>query len=263
MGHISALAVFMVAAAVCLSLVVAKPPGPADSRKAVIGRAVMVELFTSEGCSSCPPADDLLGSLRKELATQNVRVIPLGFHVDYWNSLGWKDRFSSADYSRRQEQYARRLSLDGLYTPQMVVDGEVEFVGNNAMQARRAITQAASRPERAMVHLSAAGTDQLSLQVKAPNLSGEASVMLAVTEDNLSTRVGSGENGGRTLRHEAVVRELRVLGRLHDGHFEAVIPLKLEKAWKREDLQAVVFVQEEPNGKIGGATSVSLVAHLP
>jgi len=117
-------------------------------------RVVVAELFTSEGCSSCPPADALLGHLRQDLAQQGIEVIPLGFHVDYWNSLGWKDRFSSADYSRRQEQYAQTLRVDGPYTPEMVVDGAVEFVGNDSGQAQRSIREAASQPEVATVKIS-------------------------------------------------------------------------------------------------------------
>jgi hypothetical protein len=227
---------------------------------ATTAKAVVVELFTSEGCSSCPPADELLGHLRQDLSAKNIQVIPLGFHVDYWNSLGWKDRFSSADFSQRQEQYARSLGGDGPYTPQMVVDGTSEFVGNNAGQAQRAIREAASQPEIAGVKISWAGADQLTVQVKAPISAGEGYVMLAITEDNLATKVGSGENGGRTLHHAAVVRELRQLGRLHEGSFEASVPLKVDKDWKREDVRAVVFVQEGPSGKIRGAASVALMA---
>lgn len=257
MARLSVLIIFL-ATAFYISLVHAKPAGttgPADPHKAVV-----VELFTSEGCSSCPPADELLGRLRQDLSAKNIQVIPLGFHVDYWNSLGWKDRFSSADFSRRQEQYARSLGGDGPYTPQMVVDGAQEFVGNSAAQAQRAISEAASLPEIAGVKISAAGADQLKVQIKAPISAGDATVMLAVTEDNLTTKVGSGENGGRILHHAAVVRELRELGRLHEGSFEASEPLKVDKEWKREDLRAVVFVQEEPSGKIRGAASVALMA---
>src|SRR6201998_1680178 len=137
-GRFSALAVLLIAAiyiSTYIYSVLAKTPVPAGAN-----RAVVVELFTSEGCSSCPPADELLGHLRQDLAAKNIQVIPLGFHVDYWNSLGWKDRFSSADFSQRQEQYAKSLKVDGPYTPQMVVDGEAEFVGNSSGQAQREIT---------------------------------------------------------------------------------------------------------------------------
>jgi hypothetical protein len=220
-------------------------------------RAVVVELFTSEGCSSCPPADELLGHLRQDLGAKNVQVVPLGFHVDYWNSLGWKDRFSSSDYSQRQEQYARSLGVDGPYTPQMVVDGDVEFVGSDAGRAERVISQAASNPAVAEVKLSAAGADQLTVNVKGP-AADSSNVWFAITEDNLSTHVGSGENNGHTLHHAAVVRDFRRLGQLHDGGFTADVPLKLQSEWKRADLRAIVFVQEGPTGKIQGAASVPL-----
>ncbi|HEV7673892.1 MAG TPA: DUF1223 domain-containing protein [Candidatus Angelobacter sp.] len=242
-------------AAIYVSIVLAKTTESGTPRKAVV-----VELFTSEGCSSCPPADELLGHLSHDLSAKNIQVIPLGFHVDYWNSLGWKDRFSSADFSQRQEQYARALKLDSPYTPEMVVDGAVEFVGNDATQARRTISQQASQLETAQVKLASDGADQLNIQVKgtAGSSGGNALVMLAITEDNLATQVGSGENGGRTLHHAAVVRELRQVGTLRDGGIETIVPLKLDKDWKRDDLRAVVFVQNGPSGKIDGASSITL-----
>ncbi|HVG92726.1 MAG TPA: DUF1223 domain-containing protein [Alphaproteobacteria bacterium] len=252
MKQILALAVLAVAViSICLAML-AKTNEPGVSRKAVV-----VELFTSEGCSSCPPADELLAHLRQDLSAKNIQVIPLGFHVDYWNSLGWKDRFSSVEYSRRQEQYTQSLRVDGPYTPEMVVDGAVEFVGNDAGQAQRTIREAASQPEAAKVKISSAA-DQLAVQVKAPSSAKDAQVVLAITEDNLTTQVGSGENGGRTLHHAAVVRELRQLGRLHEGSFEANVALKLDKEWKRADLRAVVFVQQGGTGKIQGAASLAL-----
>jgi len=257
-GRISALAILLIGIAY-ISIVLAKTIEPGVPR-----RAVVVELFTSEGCSSCPPADELLGHLRQDLSAKSIQVIPLGFHVDYWNGLGWKDRFSSADFTQRQEQYARALKVDGPYTPEMVVDGEVEFVGNDAGQAQRTIRQQASQLETAQVKIASAGADQLNIQVKGPaaSMSVKALVMLAITEDNLTTQVGSGENGGRTLHHAAVVRELRQVGTLHDGGIETTVPLKLEKDWKRNDLRAVVFVQNGPSGKIEGAASVALADQL-
>ena len=260
MSMVRTLAVaILAAAAICVSIVVGKTTDPGVPR-----RAVVVELFTSEGCSSCPPADELLGHLRQDLSAKNVQVIPLGFHVDYWNSLGWKDRFSSAEFTRRQEQYTHALKVDGPYTPEMVVDGEVEFVGNDAGQAQRTIRKQASELETAQVKIAPGAEDQLNIQVKgAAGPSGRnALVILAITEDNLSTQVGSGENGGRTLHHAAVVRELRELGMLHNGIMETTVPLKLEKDWKRSDLRAVVFVQQGPSGKIEGAASVALADKL-
>src|SRR3954451_1152566 len=202
-GKISALATLVGMACLgiaYISLISGKTTEPAVPRKAVV-----VELFTSEGCSSCPPADELLGHLRQDLAAKNVQVIPLGFHVDYWNSLGWKDRFSSAEFTQRQEQYTRSLRVDGPYTPEMVVDGAVEFVGNDAGRAQSTIRQQAAQLGEAQVAIASAGANQVKIQVKGPATpaNGNALVMLAITEDNLSTQVGSGENGGRTLHHAA------------------------------------------------------------
>jgi hypothetical protein len=257
MVKVSALVILAIAG-IYISVVLAKTTEPGVPR-----RAVVVELFTSEGCSSCPPADELLGRLRQDLSAKNIQVIPLGFHVDYWNSLGWKDRFSSAEFTQRQEQYTHALKVDGPYTPEMVVNGEVEFVGNDAGQAQRTIRQQASELEMAQVKIASAGADQLTIQVKGPaESSGNALVMLAITEDNLSTQVGSGENGGRKLHHAAVVRELQELGMLHNGIMETTVPLKLEKDWKHNDLRAVVFVQQGPSGKIEGAASVPLTDQL-
>src|SRR5947209_9582072 len=161
MRRISALAVLAIAVvSVCMAML-AKTTEPGVPR-----RTVVVELFTSEGCSSCPPADELLGHLRQELSAKNIQVIPLGFHVDYWNRLGWKDRFSSADFTQRQEEYTRALKVDGPYTPEMVVDGAVEFVGNDAGRAQSTIRQQASQLETAQVKIAPAGADQLTIQVK-------------------------------------------------------------------------------------------------
>jgi hypothetical protein len=263
MRRISALAILVFGIA-CIGIayisVLGKTTEAGTPRKAVV-----VELFTSEGCSSCPPADELLGRLRRDLSAKNVQVIPLGFHVDYWDGLGWKDRFSSGAFTKRQEQYAQALRVDGPYTPEMVVDGALEFVGNDAGRAQSTIRQQASQLETAQVKIAAAGGDQLSVQVKgpaAPSSGGNALVMLAITEDNLSTQVGSGENGGRTLHHAAVVRELRQVGTLKDGGIETTVPLNLQKDWKRNDLHAVVFIQNGPSGKIEGAASVALTDQL-
>lgn len=261
MGRISALAILVFGIACIgiahISIVSGKTTEFGPPRKAVV-----VELFTSEGCSSCPPADELLGRLGQDLSAKNIQVIPLGFHVDYWDGLGWKDRFSSANFTQRQERYAQALKVDGPYTPEMVVDGAVEFVGNDAGRAQSTIRQQASQLETAQVKIAAAGADQLTVQVKASPSSGNSFVMLAITEDNLSTQVGSGENGGRTLHHAAVVRELRQVGTLKDGGIETTVPLNLQKDWKRNDLHAVVFIQNGPSGKIEGAASVALADQL-
>ncbi len=229
-----------------------KPAAPSPARKAVV-----VELFTSEGCSSCPPADALLIKFREQHRDDGVEIIPLGFHVDYWNSLGWQDRFSSAAYSQRQEDYANRMKLDGPYTPQMVVDGDTEFVGNNTDRARDAIAQAAGRSPGAQVDVRRAAGDKLHVKVNSTS-TNSADVLLAITEDNLSSSVKSGENGGHVLRHAAVVRDFRKVGQISGGAFESDVAFNTGKDWKRGDLRAVIFVQEKTSGKILEAAATSL-----
>lgn len=220
-------------------------------------KTVVVELFTSEGCSSCPPADELLGRLRQEEFAQGLEIIPLGFHVDYWNFQGWNDRFSSADYSLRQQKYAERFGIEGPYTPQMVVDGNQEFVGNDGVRAREAIVRDAGRPAPAAVEITPSGSAKLDVRVRAAsNAAGD--VFLAITEDNLSSTVRAGENNGRELHHAAVVRRLDRLGSLRQGSFAAIVPESFEKDWKRKDLKLVVFVQERGEGEIIGAASISV-----
>jgi len=225
-------------------------------------KTVVVELFTSEGCSSCPPADALLSRLGTERSSNGAEIIPLGFHVDYWDLQGWHDRFSSHDYTQRQEQYVQQFHLDSPYTPEMVVDGRTEFVGNDSGRAQSAIGEAATREPGAQIELSWASPERLKVSVATgPGIRAE--VRLAVTENNLSTEVGAGENGGRVLHHSAVVRVFRVLGRLQQGKFEMQVPVKAEKDWKIENLHIVALVQSAPSGAIEGAASIPWTASLP
>ena len=117
------------------------------------GGFAVVELFTSEGCSSCPPADKLLGQIDERARADGSRVFPLAFHVDYWNHLGWTDPFSSEASSNRQRDYGRALHLESIYTPQMIVNGEREFVGSNGEIAEKAVSEALSRPEENTITL--------------------------------------------------------------------------------------------------------------
>src|SRR5215471_14508014 len=226
-------------------------PAPAAKRGAVV-----VELFTSEGCSSCPPADELLARLGRQRTKSVPEVIPLGFHVDYWDHQGWRDRFSSHAYTERQEAYASRFRLDGPYTPQMVVDGEAQFVGSDSGHAQNAILQASARPQTAEVQLTWTAPGKLLVHVTASENSAPADVRLAITEDNLSSKVAAGENDGRVLHHSAVVRDFRLLGQARQGKFQTEVPIKLDKEWKVNDLRLVVFVQAAHNGAVAGAASV-------
>lgn len=252
--------IFIVLAAILAAAVLRPKSSALASAPAPARKAVVVELFTSEGCSSCPPADALLIKLHEQQSENGVEIIPLGFHVDYWNSLGWQDRFSSAAYSKRQEDYAEKMKLEGPYTPQMVVDGETEFVGNNTGRAHDVIAKAAGRSAGAQLDVTRGGGDKLHVKVTSASENG-ADVLLAVTEDNLANSVKSGENSGHVLHHAAVVRDFRKVGQISNGGFESDVTLSIGKDWKRGDLRAVIFVQEKPAGKILAANAISLVGN--
>jgi hypothetical protein len=235
---------------------------------------VVVELFTSEGCSSCPPADDVLARLEREQPVAGAEVIALSQHVDYWNYLGWSDPYSSHDFSERQGEYAGVFGNSDVYTPQMIVDGHTEFPGSNNGKALDAITEAAREPKadvtiaRAADSTNADSTDtdralQLDVRVlKLPKLTDgdTADVLLAVTEDNLASDVARGENAGHKLTHIGVVRALSKIGYVgaDTPPFSATPAVTLDKGWRRENLRAVVFLQEHTSKRVVGAASIKL-----
>lgn len=166
-------------------------------------RPVLLELFTSEGCSSCPPADLLLAQLDQEEPLAGVELISLAWHVDYWDRLGWKDRFGSPAHTRRQYAYARSLNWDQVYTPQAIVQGRQAVVGSEREKLLELI-QAAPGARRLQVSLRQAHADELKVVVQGAWPSG--AVQAALVEMDLSTNVQRGENKGAVLRHQAVVR---------------------------------------------------------
>ncbi len=215
---------------------------------------LVVELFTSEGCSSCPPADALLAQLEKQGTFNGRPIIVLGEHVDYWNGLGWHDRFSSAAYTERQNEYARRFGLASVYTPQMIVNGLTEFVGNDPAALQRAFASSGNSPaDPVNLELSRDNVAHISVQ----NPPRGTRVFLAITETNLTTTVRAGENKNRELHHAGVVRELRDLGKT-SGPFSTNVPLKLDPAWNRRNLRVIAFTQRGDAGPIDGAASASL-----
>ena len=229
---------------------------------------VVVELFTSEGCSSCPAADRTLARLEQTQPVPGAQVIAIEEHVDYWNQLGWTDPFSSPQYRARQNDYAISFHSNNIYTPQMVVNGHVEFVGSDMNRAYHEIS-AAAESATTLVNLSAningRDADLLDLSVQVSNSKTnrwrDSNVYLAVTERGLTTQVSRGENSGRTLRHSSVVRSFGVIGRVTPqgaNGGQLVSTLRLPREWKRENLRAVVFVQERDSLRITGANVIDL-----
>jgi hypothetical protein len=229
---------------------------------------VIVELFTSEGCSSCPAADRLLSRLEQMQPVAGAQVIAIEEHVDYWNQLGWNDPFSSPQYRARQNDYALAFHASDIFTPQMVVSGQTAFVGSDMNRAYHEIG-AAAQAATTQVNLGATANpkdqDLLDLSVQVSNLKSakwrDSNVYLAVTEKGLATSVQGGENAGHTLRHSSVVRSFGIIGRVKPegaNGGQLVSTLRLPREWKRENLHAVVFVQERSSFHITGANVVDL-----
>jgi hypothetical protein len=229
---------------------------------------VVVELFTSEGCSSCPPADALLAKLESAQPVAGARILAIEEHVDYWNHLGWVDPFSSSEWTGRQQDYAAALRGGGEYTPQMVVGGRDQFVGSRSDLAGQAIERARQLPV-AVVSLTPAGEageeePRFAVRVEKVALlspGDKAEVSILVTETGLASAVTAGENQGRDLHHASVLRSLRRIGTAdtkNDTAFAGTVSLKLKPQWKRDNLTAVVLVQEKKSRHILGAASAPI-----
>lgn len=247
---------------ICIFVAGCPTQGPVSSPVVPSGvrQPVLVELFTSEGCSSCPPADKNLAFLTAQQPVTTAEIITLAFHVDYWDRLGWKDRFSSPLFSQRQESYAHAFKLDSNYTPQMIVDGATEFVGSDSGKASDAIRKAVGFP-KATIEVSPSG-DQWKVKITNLPSHRDATVYAAIAEDGISTRVEGGENSGKMLEHVSVVRRLDTLGELASDKsaLDASFDVRVDPEWKKENLKVVVFVQENDakrvigvgSGKVGG-----------
>lgn len=220
---------------------------------------VVIELFTSEGCSSCPPADQLLGTLDRQQPVPGAQLIVLSEHVDYWNSLGWMDPFSSHEFSERQQRYGEALHIQDVYTPQAVVDGRLEVVGNSAPKLEAAIQRAMRDkkvPLRLHVSLSEKGI-HVELQGE-PNSPHGGEIYFAVAEDSVETKVSAGENSGRLLTHTAVVRSLTKAGKLAAaGESGISMDLKANPRWGKH-LRVIALLAEHDGGKILGAAVAEL-----
>lgn len=239
---------------------------PQSNQAAAAREPVVVELFTSEGCSSCPPADALLAELDTRQPLGSAEVIALEEHVDYWDQQGWKDPFSSATWTARQSEYAARLHNGNPYTPEMVVDGMEGFVGSRGGMARQEIEKAAAikKTKIEISEVSPVQGKSVAFKVSVEKLlsiapKDTAEVILAITESGLHSSVKAGENSGQELHHSPVVRELKVIGvvgKNGQDAFTAQPAVKLDSKWNLENLRAVVFVQEKKSRRILGAAAV-------
>jgi hypothetical protein len=237
---------------------------PAAAQTAATGRTpVLVELFTSEGCSSCPPADALLAKLDQVQPVANAEIIVLGEHVDYWDEQGWHDRFSSHQYTERQSSYCTRFNVNGPFTPQMVVNGTDQFVGNDAAHALTAI-QHAALAAKLQLKLSQPTVDgrkvSASVTISAPtDAKLQTTLYAALVDPTDTTDVRGGENGGHQLKHVGVVRTLERVGTVKDLNAGPVsFHLTAPADAKPSTMRVVVFAQVSGPGAVLGADSISV-----
>jgi len=216
---------------------------------------VLVELFTSEGCSSCPPADALVAELAREQPIAGVRVVPLGYHVTYWDRLGWRDRFSDPAWTERQNDYALALGLRSVYTPQAVVGGASDLVASRRGALIERIEQSARRPRIPLDLATSIDDDVLTVRLTIPEGAAPASAeaWVALAEDGLATDVERGENRDRRLRHVAVVRARESLGPIPTGAgAKSLRPvrMRLDPGWRLQQLTVVAVAQEPGPGEV-------------
>ena len=226
-------------------------------------RIVLVELFTSEGCSSCPPADDLLRKVDEKQTAAGQLIVGISEHVTYWNQLGWRDPFSSSTYTDRQERYVDRFGLDGPYTPQMIVSGQLQFVGSNEAQLAQALADDLNRKR---INLQILSTEihngKLAIHFAATQLlsSQPLNIVAVLAENHADSKVLRGENSGRSLQHVAVARSMTTVATIHQATDTtvtvaagAVAGLENEAAF-----HLILFAQEPGQGAIVGTDAKSV-----
>lgn len=261
-SHLAALVTAAITTLVVSLVWAATRPAPRGPRPAPAdGAVVVLELFTSQGCSSCPPADRVLSALGRDPALAG-RVLPLAFHVDYWNHIGWTDPFSSAEASARQREYAEAFGTSRIYTPQLVVGGTLECVGSNEAAARELIAHALGRAPRGSVTFTVKPDGEgFTVAAHATLVAGTpgAELLLAVVESGLETAVGRGENARRRLANDHVVRRFFNLGRLAaGGTLERDQRFERAPEWRADQLSVVAFLQDPDSREIFAAGSREL-----
>jgi hypothetical protein len=215
---------------------------------------VVVELFTSRGCSSCPAADRNLTSILAKAQNDGDKVLGLSFHVDYWNHIGWKDPYSSRAFTERQRQYQRGMGLSSLYTPQRVINGGVAFVGSDKNRSEKEISSALKQAPRFVITIGRLAVEGGDLQVdytldKPP---GDEVIHLAVVEKDASNFVLRGENNGKTLHHNNVVRAFTTYSASQAGR------LKMKLPGLKGETSVILYIQQD-NLRMVGSTG----SHVP
>lgn len=213
----------------------------------------VVELFTSEGCSSCPPADEV--AIEISHAYKN-KVFVLGFHVDYWDRLGWKDAFSNAAYSRRQQQYGSILNLNSIYTPQVIVNGKEEFVGSDKIRLMNTIDEELKKTSVSKIELKATRTDNKTVTVIYKTTNGSSNLVnFALIELQGQSDVKRGENAGKRLIHINIVRDFRSINNPNE---EGNISLSVPGSFSEKDFNVIAYTQDKNDWHITGVTQTEI-----
>ena len=230
--------------------------------KPIASPFAVVELFTSEGCSSCPPAEKLLNEIHAQAKASKQRIFVLAFHVDYWDRLGWKDRFGDAKWTQRQYRYGQALRARNVYTPQMIVNGQAAFVGSKKTTANKAIRQALKQQPIIGIQLKVARFEQsenvISIRWKLDDLPKNCELVMVLVEDGLSTDVRKGENAGKKLQHNGIVRTLKKVA-INTKQDKIQFPISHEV--NRKNAHLIAFVQQIANMKIIGAHRQSIAGY--
>lgn len=243
----------------CLILIIATASQNKPSQKAYnpstsdAGFAVM-ELFTSQGCSSCPAADNLLG---KYAALHNEHIIALAFHVDYWNRLGWTDSFSSGKYSQRQRDYAMTITNSSVYTPQLVINGEKEFVGSDVVKISAAVSNAVKLKAAVTISIDKIEKNGKNISVKytLDKTLKNTTMQAALVQKQVFTNILKGENRGLALINYNVVRDFNSS---QTSNISSIINLKLPAGYTEKDFEVALFLQDNASGKIIGVVKTPL-----
>lgn len=245
---------------VIAGIVISKTMSPFKKTHAAYSKAktaegfAVLELFTSQGCSSCPPADELLG---KYASQNNNKIIPLAFHVDYWDRLGWKDSFSTSGYAQRQREYAQTFSNSSVYTPQVVVNGATEMVGSDKNKIDAAISKALAETPAANIAINSneISGDKISIQYNVTGDIANANILALLIQDKAVTKIKAGENDGATLPSYNVVRGIVSKDAKESGCLALQIPLNVDT----KNLGIVLLIQNKATLKITGAVKKLLL----
>lgn len=246
----------LVTSLICVGIILV-PFGTSNSKEVKSSNFAVVELFTSEGCSSCPAADELLGQQYSEYTEKKLPVYFLAFHVDYWNYLGWKDEYANKEFTERQYRYGESFGLQSVYTPQMIVNGTTEFVGSNRSRLESAVKSALNTEEQFHIDLKGClvlNDSTIKIVYAMDSLSADMTLNFAIVERGLSREIKRGENSGKRLHHTNVVRGFYQSNAKNQSEKILAIPKGI--IWNNASL--IVFAQYRSSMKIAGAASLGL-----